>query len=255
MNMPTTLDAIVVGAGFAGLYALKKLRDDLGLKVLVFDTASGVGGTWHWNRYPGALSDSETHFYCYSWDPDLLQEWDIKTRYVTQPEILKYLEHVAERYNLYPDIRLRTGVTAAAFDDATDRWLVSTDDGLHYSAKYLVTAVGLLAATNVPDIPGHDKFKGEVYHTSRWPENATVVGKRVGVIGTGSSGVQTITAIAPDVKHLTVFQRSAQYSVPSGQGPFTAERVNAIKANYISYGTTRRTRPWRTGSSSVRFPR
>jgi cyclohexanone monooxygenase len=227
-----TLDAVVVGAGFGGLYALKKLRDDLGLKVLAFDKASGVGGTWFWNRYPGAMSDSESHVYCYSWDDELLEQWKFSTKFVYQPEILDYLEHVAERYNLYPDIRLNTGVTSAVFDEEANRWLISTDDGAQYSARYFVTALGLLSATNEPKIEGQERFEGAIYHTSRWPKDATVKGKRVGVIGTGSSGVQTITAIAPVVEHLTVFQRSAQYTVPSGQRSLAEDEVAAIKADY-----------------------
>jgi cation diffusion facilitator CzcD-associated flavoprotein CzcO len=232
MSETITIDAAVIGAGFGGLYALKKLRDDLGLNVLAFDKAGGVGGTWYWNKYPGALSDSESHLYCYSWDDDLLQERSIKRVFVPQPEILQYLEHVAERYNLLPSIRLNTGVVSAVFDDATNRWTIRTDDGKVYSAKYFITALGLLSATNLPEVKGLDKFKGEIFHTSRWPKDASVKGKRVGVMGTGSSGVQTITAIAPEVAHLTVFQRSAQYTVPSGDRPRTPEEVAAIKAGY-----------------------
>ena len=226
------LDAIVIGAGFGGMYMLKKLRDEQGLKVRVFDKAGGVGGTWYWNRYPGALSDTETFVYCYSWDKELLQEMHITTRYVTQPQILSYLEHVADRYNLRPDIQLNTGVTAAHFNETTNLWEVKTDTGEAYTAKFLVTALGLLSATNVPKIKGLDTFQGEWLHTGNWPEGVQYDGKRVGVIGTGSTGTQVITAIAPKVGHLTVFQRSPQYSVPVGNGPVTPEYVAEVKKNY-----------------------
>ncbi|HHX7105368.1 MULTISPECIES: flavin-containing monooxygenase [Pseudomonas] len=225
-------DAIIIGAGLGGIYMLKKLRDELGLKVRAFDKAAGVGGTWFWNRYPGALSDSESFVYCFSWDRELCQEWNITTRYLTQPQILSYMNHVVDRHDLRKDIQLETAMTSAVFDEESSRWLVSTDDGRHYSAKYLVTALGLLSATNIPNIKGIDQFKGQKYHTANWPENAALEGKRVGVIGTGSTGTQVITAIAPVVGHLTVFQRSAQYTVPVGNGPLSRERVDDIKRNY-----------------------
>lgn len=227
-------DAIVIGAGFGGLYMLKTLRDELKLKVRVFDKAKDVGGTWYWNRYPGALSDTEAFTYCFSWDQDLLQEWDITTRYLTQPQILKYINHVADRHNLRQDIQFETVITAAEFDEESSRWLISTNDGGKYSAKYLVTALGLLSATNVPNINGIDQFKGELYHTANWPRDANLNGKRVGVIGTGSTGTQVVTAIAPVVGSLTVFQRSPQYMVPVGNGPVSKEYVDNIKRNYDS---------------------
>lgn len=228
----TNFDAIIIGAGFGGIYMLKKLRDELGLKVRAFDKAAGVGGTWFWNRYPGALSDSETFVYCFSWDLELCQEWDITTRYVDQPQILSYLNHAVDRHDLRKDIQLETAITSAVFDEQTNRWSVTTDDGHQYSAKYLVTALGLLSATNVPKIKGMEQFKGKMYHTANWPADAVLEGKRVGVIGTGSTGCQVITAIAPTVDHLTVFQRSAQYTVPVGNGPVSREYVDDIKRNY-----------------------
>jgi cation diffusion facilitator CzcD-associated flavoprotein CzcO len=227
-------DAIVIGAGFGGIYMLKKLRDELGLKVRAFDKAGGVGGTWYWNRYPGALSDSESFVYCFSWDRELCQEWDITTRYLTQPQILSYLNHAVDRHDLRRDIQLETGITSAVFDEQSSRWLVTADDGHQYSAKYLVTALGLLSATNVPKIKGLDQFTGQMYHTANWPADAVLEGKRVGVIGTGSTGCQVITAIAPIVGHLSVFQRSAQYTVPVGNGPLSREFVDDIKRNYDS---------------------
>ncbi|MCF5570938.1 SidA/IucD/PvdA family monooxygenase, partial [Pseudomonas sp. PA-3-11C] len=211
---------------------LKKLRDEQGLKVRVFDKAGGVGGTWYWNRYPGALSDTETCVYCYSWDKELLQEMDITTRYVSQPQILKYLEKVADRHNLRQDIQFNTAITAAHFNETTNLWEVQTDTGESYTAKFIVTALGLLSATNIPKIKGLDTFQGEWHHTGNWPQGVQFEGKRVGVIGTGSTGTQVITAIAPQVKHLTVFQRSPQYSVPVGNGPVSKEYVDNIKKNY-----------------------
>jgi cation diffusion facilitator CzcD-associated flavoprotein CzcO len=225
-------DAIIIGAGFGGIYMLKKLRDELGLHVRAFDKAGGVGGTWYWNRYPGALSDSESHVYCYSWDKELLQEWTFSQRYVAQPEILRYLNHVVERHDLARDIQLNTGIESAIYDEVSCRWLLSDDDGRQYSAKYLITALGLLAATNVPKFKGADEFKGQTYHTAHWPADADLKGKRVGVIGTGSTGCQVITAIAPIVGELTVFQRSPQYTVPVGNGPLDAVKVGEIKSSY-----------------------
>jgi cation diffusion facilitator CzcD-associated flavoprotein CzcO len=225
-------DAIIIGAGFGGLYMLKKLRDELGLNVRAFDKAGGVGGTWYWNRYPGALSDSESHVYCYSWDKELLQDWTFSQRYVAQPEILRYLNHVVDRHDLGKDIQLNTSIESAIYDEEENRWMLSDDDGRRYSAKYLVTALGLLAATNVPKFKGADQFKGQTYHTANWPADADLKGKRVGVIGTGSTGCQVITAIAPIVQNLTVFQRSPQYTVPVGNGPLADETVDEIKRSY-----------------------
>lgn len=230
--MNTHHDAIVIGAGFGGMYALKKLRDEHGLNVRLFDKAGGVGGTWYWNRYPGALSDTESFVYCYSCDKDLLKEWDFDTRYVTQPQILSYLEHVADRWNLRPDIQLNTGVVAAHFHENDNLWHIKTDTGELHTAKYLVTAVGLLSATNLPDLKGIDTFQGVHVHTGQWPADLKLAGKRVGVIGNGSTGVQVITAIAPEVDHLTVFQRSAQFTVPVGNGPVSREYVADVKENY-----------------------
>ena len=225
-------DAIIIGAGFGGLYALHKLRDQQGLKVRAFDKASDVGGTWYWNRYPGALSDSETQVYCYSFDKHLLQEWAMDSTYLTQPQILAYLNHVATRYDLRKDIQFKTDITAAHFDEVRHLWVVQTDHGETYSARFLITALGLLSVVNYPDIPGRASFKGEMYHTGTYPQDVTYAGKRVGVIGTGSTGIQLNTALAPQVGHLTVFQRSPQYSVPVGNRPLTKTEVVAIKQGY-----------------------
>jgi len=225
-------DAIVIGAGFGGIYMLHKLRNELGLSARAFDRAGGVGGTWYWNRYPGALSDTEGFVYRYSFDKELLQESEWKTRYLRQPEILAYLEGVVDRYDLAPHIQLNTGIESAHFDESSGVWRVGTDTGEAFTAKYLVTALGLLSATNLPNIKGRDLFEGELYHSGAWPERHDFTGKRVGVIGTGSTGIQLITALAPQVEHLTVFQRSPQYSVPAGNGPLAGEVVEALKANY-----------------------
>ncbi|MET7761192.1 NAD(P)/FAD-dependent oxidoreductase [Streptomyces sp. NPDC005393] len=228
----TDLDAAVIGAGFGGLHTLLKLRDELGLNVRVFDKAGGVGGTWYWNRYPGALSDTESFVYRYSFDKDLLQEGSWRRSYLTQPEILAYFEDVVERYDLRRDIQLNTAVEDAVYDEARAVWELRTDTGETFTARYLVTALGLLSKTNLPDIPGRDTFTGELVHTGAWPEGLDLAGKRVGVIGTGSTGTQFICGVAPVVEHLTVFQRSAQYSVPSGNRPVSAAEIDEIKANY-----------------------
>lgn len=230
----TTFDAVVVGAGFSGLYALHKLRDELGLDVRLFEKGSGVGGTWHWNRYPGALSDSETYVYAYSFDDDLLQQQDLSTRYATQPQMLAYLEGVADRKDLRKDIQLNTTVTSTHFDDQAENWVIATDDGNTVTAKYLVMGLGPLSAANVPEIDGIETFTGDVIHTSKWPEHQDLEGKRVGVIGTGSTGVQLITAIAAEVGTLNVFQRTPQYCVPLGNRIMEPQEIEEIRNNYTA---------------------
>ena len=225
-------DAVVIGAGFGGLYMLHKLRNEMGLETVAFDRAKDVGGTWYWNRYPGALSDSESMVYRYSFDRDLLDDWKWDTRYLKQPQVLDYLRHVADRYDLRRSIEFETGVAAAYYDEDRTIWLITTDDGEELTARFLVAAVGPLAATNMPDIKGLDTFGGETFHTSKWPEKVELSGKRVGVIGTGSTGIQLITAIAPEVGQLTVFQRSPQYSVPVGNGPVSEEYLRELRENY-----------------------
>jgi cyclohexanone monooxygenase len=228
----TDFDAIVVGTGFGGIYMLHKLRDDLGLTVRAFEKGGGIGGTWYFNRYPGAKSDTEGFVYRYSFDTDLLQKWDWSTRYLEQPDILAYLEHVVDRYDLRRDIQLDTEVVGAAFDDDRNIWQVRTSTGEEFTARYLVTALGLLAKTNIPDIPGRDSFAGTVVHTNAWPHDLDVTGKRVGVIGTGSTGTQFIVAAAKIADHLTVFQRSPQYCVPSGNGPVEPAEVTQTKERF-----------------------
>lgn len=226
------VDAVVVGAGFGGLYAVHKLRNELGLSVRAYDNASDVGGTWFWNRYPGALSDTESFCYRYSFDKDLLKQGKWTSRYLTQPEIIEYLNGFADKYDLRRTYRFNTKVTATHFDERTGLWRVATDRGEQVTAKYLVTGLGLLSATNKPAFQGVDSYRGEIFHTGAWPEGVELSGKRVGVIGNGSTGVQVITALAPVASHLTVFQRSAQYVVPIANLPESEDTIAEYKANY-----------------------
>src|SRR5215218_8937604 len=226
-------DAVVIGAGFSGLYALHKLRDDLHLRVRVFEAADGVGGTWYWNRYPGARCDVESINYSYSFDPDLEQEWDWSERYATQPEILRYANHVAERFDLRRDIRFATRVTSAAFDAAAQRWNVRTDGGDDVAARHVVMAVGCLSTSKMPEIPGVERFGGDWYHTGHWPhEGVDFTGQRVGVIGTGSSAIQSIPIIARQAAELTVFQRTPNFSLPAKNAPLDPDAWAELKARY-----------------------
>jgi cation diffusion facilitator CzcD-associated flavoprotein CzcO len=234
-NTTGPLDAIVVGAGFSGLYMLHRLRDTLGMSALVLESADDVGGTWYWNRYPGARCDSESYFYSFSdrLSPDLLDEWTWSERFAAQPEILRYLQHVADRFDLRRDIRFHTTVVAATWDEASTRWLVDTDDGNRLSARFLLTAVGCLSTTNLPEFPGRDDFRGDWYHTGLWPhEGVDFTGKRVAVIGTGATGVQLIPEIADQAEHITVFQRTPNYDIAGGNRPITAEDDRKIKDQY-----------------------
>ncbi len=226
------VDAVVVGAGFGGIYMLHKLRNELGLTVQGFEKGDGVGGTWYFNRYPGAKSDTEGFVYRYSFDGDLLQEWDWTTRYLDQPDVLAYLEHVVERYDLGRDIRLGTEVTSAVFDEDAALWTVTTGDGGRWTCRYLVNALGLLAKSNLPEIAGRDSFAGRLVHTNAWPADLDITGKRVGVIGTGSTGTQFVVAAARMASHLTVFQRTPQYCVPSGNGPVDQSEVDRTKEDF-----------------------
>jgi cation diffusion facilitator CzcD-associated flavoprotein CzcO len=226
-------DVVIVGAGFAGLYALHKLRDEMGLSARVFEAGDGIGGTWYWNRYPGARSDTSSWIYCYSFDEELRQEWQWSERYPQQHEVLGYLEHVADRFDLNQDIQLGTRVKGATFDEETERWEVSTDTGDVVSARFIVAALGALSAANLPDIPGMETFAGERYHTAEWPhEGVDFTGKRVGVVGTGATGIQVATEIAEQADHLTVFQRTPNYAVPLGNRPLDEELERWYKENY-----------------------
>jgi cation diffusion facilitator CzcD-associated flavoprotein CzcO len=226
------LDALVIGAGFSGLYQLYCLRDRLGLSVKVLEVADGVGGTWYWNRYPGARCDSESHSYCYSFSEELAREWEWSERYPGPPEILRYLNHVADRFDLKRDIRFNTRVTSAHYDEAANLWRVTTDAGEVLAAQFLITAVGCLSSANIPDIAGLDTFQGRWVHTGQWPhEGVDFSGKRVGLIGTGSTGIQAAPVIAETAAHLTVFQRTANYSVPARNGPLTPAFQRYVKDN------------------------
>ena len=226
-------DAVVIGAGFSGVHMLKSLRDTLGLKVRVYEAGGTVGGTWYWNRYPGARCDSEAYIYCFTWDKELLQEWEWSERYPEQPEILRYLEHVAKRHDLKRDMQFNTRVTGAEFDENTNLWTVHTDNGESVTARYLITAVGTLSATNMPQFKGLETFKGKWYHTSRYPHDGVdFTAKRVAVVGTGATAVQAIPEIAQQAKHLTVFQRTANYCVPARNGKVDPEVTKARKADY-----------------------
>ena len=227
-----TYDVVVVGAGFAGMYMLHRLRG-LGLSVRVYEQGSGVGGTWYWNRYPGARCDVESMQYSYSFSDELQQEWDWSERYAPQPEILRYANHVADRFNLRPDIRFNTAVEACAFDERDNIWSVTTSDGKTVMAKFVVLATGCLSNARKPDIKGLASFKGPVYHTGNWPHEAVdFTGLRVGIIGTGSSGIQSVPVIAEQARHLTVFQRTPNYSIPARNAPLTAEERKKFRDNY-----------------------
>ena len=235
------VDAVVVGAGFAGLYTVYRLRE-MGISHRGFEQGGGVGGTWYWNRYPGASSDSESWVYSFTFSKELEQEWTWSCRFPEQPEILRYLEHVADRFDLRSHFDFDTRVTGARYDEASGLWQVQTSQGETVKAKYLITAVGCLSAAQVPNIPGLDRFTGKWYHTGQWPhEGVDFGGKTVGVVGTGSSGIQSIPIIAKQAKHLTVFQRTANFSVPANNAPLSPERVAQLKRDI---GQIRETCRW-----------
>ena len=230
-----TYDVMIVGAGFAGMYLLHKLRG-LGFSARVFDAASGVGGTWYWNRYPGARCDVMSIDYSFSFDPELEQEWEWSEKYATQPEILRYANHVADRYNLWPDMQFDTRIEAAHWNEELGRWLVSTSAGDLVSVGHVVMAVGTLSAPKLPEIPGIETYQGATYQTQKWPhEGVDFTGKRVAVIGTGSSAIQSIPLIAEQAAHTTVFQRTPNYSMPAGNKPLDPAEVAKLKANYRDY--------------------
>jgi cation diffusion facilitator CzcD-associated flavoprotein CzcO len=233
MTTPASrVDAVVVGAGFAGLYTMYRFRQ-LGLRVQAFEAASDVGGTWWWNRYPGARCDIQSVDYSYSFSPDLDQEWTWSERYATQPEILRYANHVADRFDLRRDVQFETRVEAATWHDDSQRWSVTTDRGDEVSARFLVMATGCLSTTKQVDIEGLDSFAGQVLHTGRWPhEPVDLHDRRVGVIGTGSSAIQSIPLLAEQAAHLTVFQRTPAYSMPAQNAPLTDEQIAAMKASF-----------------------
>jgi cyclohexanone monooxygenase len=230
-----TYDVVVVGAGFAGMYMLHRLRG-LGLSARVYEQGGDVGGTWYWNRYPGARCDVESMQYSYSFSEELQQEWQWSERYAPQPEILKYANHVADRFNLRSDIQLDTRVDQAAFDEGANQWSVTTSDGKTVTAKHVVLATGCLSNARMPDIRGLSSFNGKVYHTGHWPhEPVDFKGLRVGVIGTGSSGIQSVPVIAEQASHLTVFQRTANFSIPARNAALTPQERDSFRSNYPEF--------------------
>lgn len=237
---PELLDALIIGAGFSGLYQLYCLREKLGLKVKVLEAGSGVGGTWFWNRYPGARCDSESHVYCYTFSKELTNDWNWSERYPGPTEIVSYLNHVADRFQLHSSIEFESHVVAARYDETNNYWNIDkvSDQTVHQTthqtiqARFLITAVGCLSSANVPDIQGLDKFSGQWYHTGKWPhQGVNFNGKRVAQIGTGSTGIQAAPVIARSAEHLTIFQRTANYSVPARNRPLTDDERSTHKLN------------------------
>ena len=225
-------DAIIVGAGISGLYQLYRLRE-LGLRVLVLEAGTGVGGTWYWNRYPGARFDSESYSYGYSFSQELLAEWDWTEHFSSQPETLRYLNHVADRFDLRRDIRFRSRLSAAHFTEETRDWLLTQEDGSRFRCRFLITAIGVLSAPVMPRIEGVDRFKGRSFHTARWPHRpVNFEGQRVAVIGTGATGVQTIQEVAKTAGQLTVFQRTPNWCTPLHNRKIGADEMRQIRAGY-----------------------
>jgi len=229
------LDVVIVGAGFAGMYMLHRSRE-AGFRALVLEAGGDVGGTWYWNRYPGARCDIESMQYSYQFSDELQQEWNWSEKYATQREILRYANHVAERFDLRRDIVFNTRVTSASFDDVSSTWLLTTDNGPRIRARYCVMATGCLSAPNQPRIPGLECFEGALYHTGQWPhEEVDFNGQRVGVIGTGSSAIQAVPLIAEQARHLYVFQRTPNYSVPAHNAPLEPAQCQQIKNHYREF--------------------
>ena len=229
------VDVIAVGAGFAGLYLLHRLRG-LGLSAKVLEAANDVGGTWYWNRYPGARCDIQSIDYSYSFDSELETEWQWSERYATQPEILRYLEHVADKHDLRRDIQFSTRIESAKWDEESSVWHVRSEAGEEFTCRFYVMASGCLSQPKAAEIEGADQFKGEVYYTSSWPhEGVDFSGKRVAVIGTGSSGIQSIPLIAEQAQALTVFQRTANYSIPAHNGPMASEKLAQLEGDRALY--------------------
>jgi cation diffusion facilitator CzcD-associated flavoprotein CzcO len=236
-----SVDAIIVGAGFSGLYQLYRLRE-LGLTARVFEKGDDVGGTWYWNRYPGARCDIQSLSYSYSFSPELEQEWEWSEKYPTQPEVLRYLNHVADRFDLRRHITFGALVVSAHWDDAAGRWRVATDTGELVSAQFLIMATGCLSASKLPEVPGLERYQGRTHHTARWgKDEIRFDGLRVGVIGTGSSGIQSIPIIAEQAADLTVFQRTPNFSVPAGNRPLGRDEVANMKAHYREWRQAQRT--------------
>jgi cyclohexanone monooxygenase len=231
----SAFDAVIVGAGLAGLYMLHRLRG-LGLSARVYEAGGDVGGTWYWNRYPGARCDVESVDYSYSFSDELQQEWRWSERYAGQAEILRYINHVADRFDLRRDIQFETRITAAHFDEARRQWVIRTDGGERVSARFCIMATGCLSTAQVPDFAGLDTFAGRWYHTGNWPhEGVDFTGERVGVVGTGASGIQSIPIIARQVAHLFVFQRTPNFTIPAWNVPLDPDYERSLKANYAEH--------------------
>jgi cation diffusion facilitator CzcD-associated flavoprotein CzcO len=234
-HSPELTDLVVVGAGFTGIYMTAKARE-LGLSVVAFERGSGVGGTWYWNRYPGLRCDVESIDYSYSFSPELQQEWTWTEKFPSQPEILRYLEWAADRLDVMRDFRLDTEVVAATWNDESARWSVTTSTGATVETRFLVWGTGILSTPKIPDLPGLDQFTGRVLNTATWPhDNVDFTGRRVAVLGTGSSGIQVIPIIAEQAEHLVVLQRTPSYSLPAHNAPLPAERMAWVKENYPRY--------------------
>jgi cyclohexanone monooxygenase len=239
----TTLDVVVIGAGFGGLYALKRLRDN-GLRVGVFEAGDDVGGTWYWNRYPGAKCDVESIYYSFGFDRDLEQDWNWTHRYAAQSEILAYLQHVADRFALRENITFGTTVTSATWDADDQTWTVECDSGEVVRCTYLIAAAGCISTAQAPDLPGLNDFAGEVVHTARWPEaGLDLTGRRVAVVGTGSTGIQVIPTIAKQAAHVTVFQRTPHFSAPARNRPLSDDEVRGVKEDYAAIRARCRVNP------------
>ena len=250
-------DAIVIGAGFGGLYALHHLRDQMGLSVQVFDGAGGVGGTWWYNRYPGARVDAPSApFYAFTFSQELVDDWDWTETQTAGPDVLRYLQHVAERFDLLKDIQFETWIVDARWDEGSQRWTIETDGGQHYSARFLICATGALFVAHTPDYPGIDEFAGDTFHTGRWPHEAvSFEGKRIGVIGTGSSGIQCIPEIAKTADHVTVFQRTPQYALPARNRPIGDDERQQYKQDWADLRESMCRRggwPWKTSRLKAR---
>src|SRR3979411_1946889 len=228
----TVYEAIVIGAGISGLYMLYRLRE-LGMTARVFEAGTNVGGTWYWNRYPGARFDSESWTYGYSFSKELLQEWDWEEHFAAQPQTERYLNYAADKFDLRPDIQLNSRVTSAYYREETRSWLVTLEDGSRHLTPFLITAIGILSAATMPNIPGIETFKGVSCHTHRWPKKGVdFAGKRVGIIGTGATAVQTIQELAKTVGHLTVFQRTPNWCAPLHNGKISKQEMDGIRARY-----------------------